>query len=84
MLLLLLLSRCPAIDLSRGAAPSFHNTSSMDRTIGVSPFVGGLRGSAISPGRPKGKKGSRGNMVSRGENKPSLGVGGTSTKRRPA
>lgn len=42
-------------------------------------MVGGLRGSAVCTGRPKGKKGSRGNMVSRGEKTPSLGVGGTST-----
>lgn len=47
-------------------------------------MVGGLLGSATWGGRPKGRKGSRGNMVSLGENSPSLGVGGDSTNFIPA
>lgn len=61
-----------------------HNMSSMERTIGVSPFVGGLRGSATCSGLPNGVKGSRGNMDALGENNPSTGVGGDSKKRIPA
>lgn len=51
--------------------------------MGVSPFVGGLRGSATCGGRAKGRNGSLGNMVSRGEKRPSSGVGGTSIRRMP-
>lgn len=51
--------------------------------MGVSPTVGGLRGSALCPGRPKGDKAFRGNRVARGENRPTVGVGGASTKRIP-
>jgi len=58
--------------------------SSIDLTIGVSPTFGGLRGSWFCIGRPNGKNGSRGHIVSRGENKPSPGVGGTSTNCIPA
>lgn len=55
----------------------------MDLTIGVSPFVGGLRGSVTWVGLVKGKKGSRGNVLSRGEKRPSVGVGGSSWNRKP-
>lgn len=65
------------------AGPAQIN-SSIDLTIGVSPFVGGLRGSATWVGRANGRNGSLGNTVARGENNPSFGVGGCSTKRRPA
>lgn len=60
-----------------------YRISSIERTIGVSPLVGGLRGSAISEGRPKGVSGFLGNVVARGEKSPSCGVGGLSTKRKP-
>lgn len=54
--------------------------SSIDRVIGASPFVGGLRGSSskASESRCAGvwKKDDRGNSNIRGEN--TLGVGGTS------
>ncbi len=48
--------------------------------MGVSPFVGGLLGSSTCFGRPnEEKKWSRGKLISRGENNPSVGVGGDST-----
>lgn len=62
----------------------------MERIIGASPLVGGLRGSAAGGGRvnpmmrPKKANGSVGKEDSRGENKPSVGVGGDSTNRIPA
>lgn len=56
----------------------------MERMIGASPRVGGLRGSTTWGGRPKYEKGSRGNMSSLGEKSPPVGVAGYSTKRIPA
>lgn len=55
----------------------------MERTIGVSPIVGGLLGSATCRARPNGNNGSRGNIVALGEKSPSLEGGGWS-KRIPA
>ena len=51
--------------------------------MGVSPLVGGLRGSAICIGRPNGAIGSRGNIVTRGEKRLVPGVGGVSAKPIP-
>lgn len=68
----------------------------MERTIGASPCVGGLRGSVMADGPPNGaandwpndangcpneENGSLGNMPARGEKRLSPGVGGHSTKR---
>lgn len=52
--------------------------------MGVSPLVGGLLGSATCSGLPNGVNGFRGNVETRGENRPSTGVGGDSTNRIPA
>lgn len=50
--------------------------SSILLTIGVSPNVGGLLGSSFCIGLPKGKNGSRGNIVSLGEKSPSASSAG--------
>ncbi len=58
-----------------------HRKSSMERVIGASPFVGGLRGSSSTAmearWRGGGKNDDRGNSKARGEKR--LGVGGAST-----
>lgn len=46
--------------------------------MGVSPIVGGLRGSATWIGRPNGDLGSLGNIVARGEKNPERGGVGAS------
>jgi hypothetical protein len=61
-----------------------YKTSSMERVIGVSPFVGGLLGSVTCVGRPKDCNISRGYEDCRGENRLSAGVGGCSTNFIPA
>lgn len=72
------------IDRAETLQNAFHRMSSIERVMGASPLVGGLRGSTIGAGCPKTEKGSGVNDVALGENKSAVGVGGDCTNRIPA